>query len=221
MPGVKRRHLSTLLAVTLLLGLAAPAMQAQSLAEVARKTREKNEKSDSKVWTNDDIRESLPELRLLGPPREHPPNLAIYQGSPYERIRQMLTVAGVKQDEVVIDVGSGDGRIVLIAASEFGARGIGIEIDENLVKISRAEAETRGLQERVKIVHANALDVDLSPADVVTLYLTDEGLRLLRPHLEHTLRPGTRVVSYVSQVPGWTPLPESVKEAEIWLYRIP
>jgi predicted RNA methylase len=133
----------------------------------------------------------------------------------------MLLVAEVQPGEVVIDVGSGDGRIVMMAAEAFGAKGIGIELDEGLVGISRSLVTARGLDDQVQIIHANALDVDLSPADVITLYLEVEGLKLLRPHLEHTLRPGTRVVSYVSKIPEWTELPESVEEEEVWLYRVP
>jgi predicted RNA methylase len=99
----------------------------------------------------------------------------------------MLLVAEVQPGEVVIDVGSGDGRIVMMAAEAFGAKGIGIELDEGLVGISRSLVTARGLDDQVQIIHANALDVDLSPADVITLYLEVEGLKLLRPHLEHTL----------------------------------
>jgi precorrin-6B methylase 2 len=196
---------------------------AQSLADVARETKKKKEQSTRTVLTNEDLgrRGSFPEIRLLGAPRQHPPSLAPYQGSPLEAVRQILLVADVKPGEVVIDVGSGDGRIVMMAAEAFGAKGIGIELDEELVGISRSLVTARGLDGRVEIIHANALDVDLSPADVITLYLELDGLKLLRPHLEHTLRPGTRVVSYVSKIPEWTELPESVEEEEVWLYRVP
>jgi precorrin-6B methylase 2 len=207
--------LSVALLVVATAGL--PEAGAQSLAEVARETKKKKEQSTRTVLTNEDLggRGSFPEIRLLGVPREHPPSLAL------EAVRQMLLVAEVQPGEVVIDVGSGDGRIVMMAAEAFGAKGIGIELDEGLVGISRSLVTARGLDDQVQIIHANALDVDLSPADVITLYLEVEGLKLLRPHLEHTLRPGTRVVSYVSKIPEWTELPESVEEEEVWLYRVP
>lgn len=217
-----KRLWARLIPVFLLLMLVSSiAAAGQSLAEIARQTKEKNEKSEAKVWTNDDLGEALPEIRLLGPPRQHPPLLSPYLGSRFERVRLMLEVAKVQPGEVVIDIGSGDGRIVIMAAGEFDARGIGIELQEDLVEYSRREIAERGLENRVKIIHANALDVDLSPADVVTLYLTSEGLKLLRPHLEHTLRPGTRVVCNSIKIPGWTPEPESLPEQEIWLYRVP
>ena len=210
-----------LLAVFLagLLGVGAAA--AQSLGEVARQAKEKKEASTRAVWTNEDLREGLPELKLLRAPREHPPSLAPYVSSPLEQVRLMLRVAKVKPGELVIDVGSGDGRIVILAAEEYGARAIGIELDAELVAHSRSVVAARGLDDRVSILHANALDVDISPADVVTLYLTPQGLALLRPYLERTLRPGTRVVSNVFQIPGWEPAAESLPKEEIWLYRVP
>jgi protein-L-isoaspartate O-methyltransferase len=195
--------------------------RAQSLAEVARAAKEKKEASTRAVWTNEDLRERLLELKLLRTPREHPPVLAPYVVTPPERVRQMLRAARVKPGELVVDIGSGDGRILIVAAEEFGARGIGIEIDPELVAHSRSVVAARGLDDRVSILHANALDVDISPADVVTAYLTVEGMAVLRPYLERMLRPGTRVASYVFRIPGWEPAEESLPEEEIWLYRVP
>lgn len=215
-------HQAKLLATVFLAGLlGGGAAAAQSLAEVAREARQKKEVSSRVVWTNEDLREGLPELKLLRAPREHPPSLGPYVTTPIERVRRMLAVAKVKPDELVVDIGSGDGRIVILAAEEFGARGIGIELDAELVAHSRSVVAARGLEDRVSILHANALDVDVSPADVVTLYVTREGVALLRPYLERTLRPGTRVVSNVSQIPGWEPAAGSLPEEEIWLYRVP
>jgi len=209
-----------LLALLVAIPAALPAA-AQSLAEVARAAKEKKGASTREVWTNEDLRARLPDLKLLRAPREHPPSLGPYAGSLREQIRLMLRAAKVKPDELVIDVGSGDGRIVILAAEEFGARAIGIELDAELVAHSRSVVAARGLDDRVSILHANALDVDISPADVVTLYLTPQGLALLRPYLERTLRPGTRVVSNVFQIPGWEPAAESLPKEEIWLYRVP
>lgn len=116
----------------------------------------------------------------------------------------MLELAGTGSGDVVYDLGSGDGRIVILAAEKFGARGVGIELNPELVTTSRQKVAAKGLQEKVTIVQANFLDVDLSPATVVTLYLTDAALATLRPHLERQLRPGTRVVVRFFQIPGWT-----------------
>jgi len=210
-----------LLPVALAVLLAGVPAAAQSLAEVAREAKRKKEASTRAVWTDEDLRERLPELVLLRAPREHPPSLGPYVTTPIELVREMLRAARVKPGELVIDVGSGDGRIVILAAEEFGARGIGIELDADLVAHSRSVVVARGLEDRVSIMHANALDVDISPADVVTLYLTQQGVALLEPYLRRTLRPGTRVVSNVNRIPGWEPEEESLPEKEIWLYRVP
>ncbi len=193
---------SALLSLVLLGPLLA---EAQSLAEIARESKEKRKHSTRKVWTNDDLGPAFPEIKLLGPPRQHPPSLAPFKPTPMATVRRMLETANVQPGEMVFDIGSGDGRIVIMAAETFGARAVGIEIDPTLVAQSRRAVAARGLEDQVRIIQANALDVDLSPADVVTLYLIPEGLELLRPHLERTLRRGTRVVTYVYEIPGWTP----------------
>lgn len=196
---------------------------AQSLAEIARESKKKRQHSTGKVWTNDDLGPGFPEIKLLGPPRQHPPSLAPFKPTPMATVRRMLETANVQPGEMVFDIGSGDGRIVIMAAETFGARAVGLEINPARVAQSRRAVAARGLEDRVKIIQANALDVDLSPADVVTIYLTPEGIELLRPHLERTLRPGTRVVVYVDQIPGWT-LDWHLGEdrwSDIFLYRAP
>ena len=200
--------------------LLAMTLGAQTLADVARESKQKNQSSSRRLWTNDDLRTGVPTVRLL---REtaNPPSLAPYEGSRPAVIRAMLTLAGVEQGDLVFDIGSGDGRIAIMAAEQFKARGVGIELDETLVAVSRQNIQEKGLQDRVHIIHANALDVDLSPADVVTLYLTTRGLETLRPHLERTLRPGTRVVCNTFEIPGWTPVSDAKEESwRIFLYRV-
>ncbi len=133
----------------------------------------------------------------------------------------MLRLAEVKPGEMVFDLGSGDGRIVIMAAERFGARGVGVEIDESLVEESRKAVQAKGLAEEVRILHDDALNVDLSEADVVTLYVSQQGMETLRPHLESHLRPGARVVSHAAPMPGWEP--ERVLDLEgffLYLYRI-
>jgi len=201
MTGRRLNAGSALLSLLLVSPLLSPA---QSLADIARASKEKRQHSTRKVWTNDDLGPDFPEIKLVGPPRQHPPSLAPFKPTPMATVRRMLETANLQPGEMVFDIGSGDGRIVIMAAETFGARAVGIEIDQALVAQSRRAVAARGLEEKVKIIQANALDVDLSPADVVTIYLTPEGIELLRPHLERTLRPGTRVVVYVDQIPGWT-----------------
>lgn len=201
----------------------APSLHAQTLADVARETKRKKQESARPVITNDEMPSAagFPAIQLLRQ-TPNPPSLAPYESTSMPLVEAMLELAGVRRDEVVFDIGSGDGRIVIVAAEVFGARGVGIEIDSDLVALSRMKIEEKGLTERVRIFHANALDVDLSAADVVTLYLTPDGLTLLRPHLEATLRPGTRVVCNTFPVKEWTPTRvERLRNHTVYLYHIP
>lgn len=185
--------------------LACPAAgQGQSLAELARQAREKKEQSTRKVWTNDDLRTAFPAVKRLGKTGSLP-GLGAFDATPLPVVEAMLSLAGVLPGEVVFDLGSGDGRIVIMAAERFGARGVGIEIDDALAAESQKTVETKGLEEEVKIIHANVFDVDISPADVVTLYVAPTSMNELRPFLERYLRPGTRVVSHKFEVTGWAP----------------
>ncbi len=125
--------------------------------------------------------------------------------TPMEVVERMLELAEVTEKDVVYDLGSGDGRIIIRAAKKYGARGVGIEIDPNLVKQSRAEARKEGVSHLVEFRVQDALTVDVSPATVVTLYLTPGFNARLRPILERQLRPGARVVSHDHRTEGWTP----------------
>lgn len=195
-----RACLSSLLLLALLGTLAAA--QKPSLAEVAREARRKKALSTSKVWTNDDLRGRFPEIKRLRP-SGNDDSLSPYAPTPLPVVEAMLRMADVQPGEMVFDLGSGDGRIVIMAAEKFGAHGVGIELDQKLAESSQRTVQAKGLKQQVRIFHANVLDVDLSPADVVTLYLTPEGIEKLRPHLERTLRPGTRVVSHRHRIRGW------------------
>jgi len=125
--------------------------------------------------------------------------------TPIEVVDRMLELAQVSKNDVVYDLGSGDGRIVIKAAKEYGARGVGIEIDPKLVKQSRAKAKEDGVSHLVEFRVQDAMKVDVSDATVVTLYLTSEFNSKLRPILEKQLRPGARVVSHDHETKGWTP----------------
>ena len=116
----------------------------------------------------------------------------------------MLQLAHVEPDDVVYDLGSGDGRIVIMAAQKFGARAVGVELDPDLYKQSAERIKELGLEERAQIIHENMFKVDVHRATVVTLYLLTTVNERLRPQLEKQLRPGARVVSHDFHMPGWT-----------------
>ena len=117
----------------------------------------------------------------------------------------MLLLAEVKHGEAVYDLGCGDGRIVITAAQDFGAQGLGVELKEDLVRMAQRRVSELGLDGRVRIVHGDLFEVDVSRADVVTLYLTTSANRKVKPKLERELKPGARVVSHNYQIRGWTP----------------
>ena len=117
----------------------------------------------------------------------------------------MLQLANVTRDDVVYDLGSGDGRIVILAARRYGARGVGVEIDPQLVWFARQEAKRRQVEHLVTFFHADALTADVSAATVVTLFLTPQANLLLRPKLQRELRPGVRVVSHAHHMGDWPP----------------
>ena len=116
----------------------------------------------------------------------------------------MLNTAKVTNEDYVIDLGSGDGRIVILAAKRFGARGLGIEINPELVAKSRENARNAGVGSRVSFREQDLFKTDLSPANVVTLYLLPEVNMQLRPKLLQ-LRPGTRIVSHDFDMEDWEP----------------
>lgn len=144
-----------------------------------------------------------------------------YQPSPMPVVRAMLELAGVGPDDVVYDLGSGDGRIPITAAKEFGARGVGIEIDPALVERSRLNARQAGVQDKVEFRVGDMYAADVRPATVVTLFLHPEPNLKLRPKLRSQLEPGSRVVSYVWDMGDWTPdAVRRVNGRRIYLWRI-
>jgi hypothetical protein len=125
--------------------------------------------------------------------------------TPEEVTTQMLRFAGVGASDTVVDLGSGDGRIVISAARDFGARGIGIEIDPSLVSLSRARARAAGVADRAVFEHADVLLAHFSTASVVTVYLLPSLIDRLQPRLLDELAPGTRIVSHAFAMKGWRP----------------
>ena len=141
--------------------------------------------------------------------------------SPQFVVDAMLELAGVDEDDVVYDLGSGDGRIPIAAAKTYGARGYGIEIDPALVDYSRQAAEKAGVDQLVTFITQDIFQSDVTDATVVTLYLWEEVNERLAPILEEQLRPGTRVVSHRFKVPGWREV-KRVKTGgrTLYLYRM-
>lgn len=134
----------------------------------------------------------------------------------------MLVLAGVTNDDVVYDLGSGDGRLPILAAQLHGARGVGIEIDPKLVAVSRSNAIEAGVSNLVTFVEGDLFTADISQATVVTLYLSMSVLRQLEPKLRSELRPGTRIVSHQFWIPGW-PAERTIKvdASELFLLKVP
>lgn len=138
-----------------------------------------------------------------------------------EVVEGMLDLAGVTERDVVYDLGSGDGRIVL-AAARRGARAVGVELDPDLVAQSRAAARRAGLQDRATFHHGDLFQTDLSEATVVTLYLRSLVNLELRPKLQRDLRPGARIVSHAFRMGDWKPARQTVLGGEaLYLWEIP
>ena len=155
-----------------------------------------------------------------------------WAGTPVDIIREMLHGARVGTDDVVYDLGSGDGRILFTAVAEFGARrAVGYEIRDNLCRIAAKKARESHLEESIRIINGDLFDADLSDASVITLYLRNETNDILRPKLETCARSNTRVVSYLFPINGWQAEGESAAHslsiAEgrlddiVFVYRIP
>ena len=132
-------------------------------------------------------------------------NLAPYVPTPYDVVNRMLELAGVTRDDVVYDLGCGDGRIVITAAERFGARGVGIDYDPERIAEARANAARRGVQDLVTFIQQDAMEADVSEATVVTLYLLSSSNRKLRPILTRQLAPGARIVSHAFRMGDWRP----------------
>ncbi|MCD6446331.1 class I SAM-dependent methyltransferase [Candidatus Bathyarchaeota archaeon] len=132
--------------------------------------------------------------------------IAPYVPSPLPVVREMLKLAELKPGEVFYDLGAGDGRTVIMAAKDFGARAIGVELREDLVKRALNSVYELGLQNKVTIVNEDMFKVDISQADVVFLYLTTSANEKIKPKLESELKLGVRVVSHDYEIVGWKPV---------------
>jgi ribosomal protein L11 methylase PrmA len=147
-----------------------------------------------------------------------------FRGAPWaptsrRTIHKMLTLAKVRPGDVVYDLGSGDGRILVMAARRFGARAVGIEIDPLFCLWTRLMIAVLGLRHQVQVIRGDLFDQDLSQADVITCYLLPGTNERLVGKLERELCPGTRVVSKRFSLPGWSPVHQD-GEARLYVYEI-
>ena len=132
-------------------------------------------------------------------------NAGPYVPSPQSVVADMLRYADVNAKDFLIDLGSGDGRIVLTAAKVFGARGFGVEIKEDLVKRANESAKAQGLADRVKFMKQDLFKTDISQASIITMYLLPDTVNLLKDKFIAELKPGTRIVSHDYPLTGWIP----------------
>jgi trans-aconitate methyltransferase len=128
-----------------------------------------------------------------------------YVRTPQRVVEAMLEVARVSRDDIVYDLGSGDGRIVITAAQKYGARGIGYDIDPERIEEARANARAAGVEGRVRFELQNIFTADFREATVVTMYLLPDVNLKIKPRLLDQLRPGTRVVSHAFDLGEWKP----------------
>jgi cyclopropane fatty-acyl-phospholipid synthase-like methyltransferase len=138
--------------------------------------------------------------------------------TPIEVVDKMLEIAEVQKDDVVYDLGSGDGRLVIRAAKKYGARGVGIEMDQSLLDTARKAAEAEGVSHLVEFRAEDALKTNLSPATVVTLYMLPWFNEAMKPNFKKYLKPGSRIVAHDFGIEGWKPdkmekLPQPEKKA--------
>ena len=132
--------------------------------------------------------------------------LAPFVATPTPVVRQMLILADLKPGEVLYDLGSGDGRAVIMAAKDFGATSVGVELRDDLAKRALDSIQRLDLSGKTCIIQKDIFTVNLSEANVVFLYLTTSANEKIKPKLEAELKPGTRVVSHDYEILGWKPL---------------
>lgn len=144
---------------------------------------------------------------------------AAWQPTSKRRVRKMLEMAKVNSEDIVYDLGSGDGRIVIDAANEYNAKAVGIEADPLRVFWARLTILFSGLRNKAKIVWGNFFNENISEATVVTLFLSDKANQKLKSKFQQELKPGTRIVSYVWTFKEWKPV-KSDNIDEIYLYII-
>jgi SAM-dependent methyltransferase len=139
--------------------------------------------------------------------------------TPLDTVRHMLSMADLQAGQRLVDLGAGDGRIVIVAARRFGARAVGVEIDPLRCLLANALIAVLGLRERARVIYGNAFALGLAQADVVTLYLLQSTNQRIKAHLLDQLRPGTKVVSHTFSFEGWVPVAIDERR-RLFLYEI-
>lgn len=146
----------------------------------------------------------------------------IYVPTPQHVVDEMLKLAEVKEGDVLYDLGSGDGRIPVTAAKEYGIRAVGIDIDPKRIAEARENARAAGVEDKVTFRNADLFASDISEASVVTLYLLESLNEKLRPKLLAELKPGTRIVSHAFGMGDWEPeVRKDAQGSQIFLWRVP
>src|SRR5436190_1397268 len=146
----------------------------------------------------------------------------IFVGTPPDVVEAMLKGLEVKSSDIVYDLGSGDGRILIMAAQKYGARGVGIEIDPALIKVAEENARRAGVSDKVRFVSADLFEADIHEATVVTLYLLEDLNIRLRPKLLRDLKPGTRIASHRFRMGDWQPEKAvNVGDRAVYFWTIP
>lgn len=156
-----------------------------------------------------------------------------YVPTPQVVVDEMLKIASVTAKDFVIDLGSGDGRVIITAAQKFMASGLGVDIDARLVELANKQAKAEGVADRAKFIEQDMFKTDLAKATVVTLYVLPDFMEKLRPKLVSELKPGSRIVAHDYYMSGWYPdrqfsltVPEKVKangtdKAHLYLWIVP
>jgi precorrin-6B methylase 2 len=156
---------------------------------------------------------------------KNPDNLGPDIPTPQSVVESMLKAAKLQPGETLYDLGCGDGRILITAVQEFNAKAVGIELSRDIYESTSAKVKSMGLDDRIQVIHGNALHTDLSKADVVTLYLLTSSNDRLKPLLRK-MHPGARVVSHDYEIRGWKPIDVSKVSYRgmvhtIYVYEIP
>ena len=159
---------------------------------------------------------------LAPPPSQWRSPDVIYVPTPTEVVAEMLKMADVKKGDVLYDLGSGDGRITIMAARQYGIRAVGIDIEPKRIEQANENARAAGVADKVQFVHGDLFEADISEATVVTLYLLKRLNEKLRPKLLSELEPGTRIVSHAFGRGDWQPeQTANVKGHRIYTWTVP
>lgn len=149
-------------------------------------------------------------------------SLAPFVSSPQEVVAKMLEIVEAERGDTLYDIGSGDGRILITAVQQFGvSRAVGVELRQDLVKRARDAIAENGLADRIRILHKNVFEIDVSDADIITLYLTTSGNNKLKPKLERELKHEARIISHDFSFSDWKPTSvESFGGHTLYLYKM-